>query len=63
MNSTPPTTTLGVVTWRLGNRAQALWRIVSGTSKPPTLSAPPREGEEDKLEAWEVKADKAAGIM
>jgi len=41
-------------------RAQALWHIVSGASKPPTISAPPREGEEDKLEAWEVKADKAA---
>jgi len=44
-------------------RAQALWRIVSGASKPPTVSAPPREGEEDKLEAFQVKADKAAGIM
>jgi hypothetical protein len=44
-------------------RAQALWRIVSGASKPPTVSVPPRDGEEDKLEAWEVKADKAAGIM
>jgi len=43
--------------------AQALWHIVSGTSKLPTVSAPPREGEEDKLEAWEVKAYKAAGIM
>jgi len=43
-------------------RAQALWRIVSGAPKPPTVSAPPREGKEDKLEAWEVKADKAAGI-
>ena len=43
--------------------AQALWCIVSGASKPPTVSAPPREGEEDKLEAWEVKTDKAAGIM
>jgi len=44
-------------------RAQVLRRIVSGTSKPPTVSVPSREGEEDKLEAWEVKADKAAGIM
>ena len=43
--------------------AQALWRIVSGASKSPTLSTPVKEGEEDKLEAWEVKADKAAGIM
>jgi len=44
-------------------RAQALWSIVSGASKPPTVSAPPREGEEDKLEVFQVKADKAAGIM
>jgi len=44
-------------------RAQALWRLVSGASKAPTISTPPREGEEDKLEAWQVKADKAAGIM
>ena len=44
-------------------RAQALWRIVSGVSKPPTVSATPKEGEEDKLEAWQLKADKAAGIM
>src|SRR5580765_7558645 len=44
-------------------RAQALWRIVSGVSKPPSVSTPANEGEEDKLEAWQVKADKAAGIM
>jgi hypothetical protein len=44
-------------------RAQALWRIVSGASKSPTLSTPLKDGEEDKLEAWQVKADKAAGIM
>ena len=44
-------------------RAQALWRIVAGTAKAPTLSTPIKEGEEDKLEAWQVKADKAAGIM
>jgi len=44
-------------------RAQALWRIVSGVSKPSTVSATPKEGEEDKLEAWQLKADKAAGIM
>jgi hypothetical protein len=42
-------------------RAQALWRIVSGAAKTPTLSIPAKEGEEDKLEAWQVKADKAAG--
>ena len=44
-------------------RALALWRIVSGAAKTPTLSIPAKEGEEDKLEAWQVKADKAAGIM
>jgi len=44
-------------------RAQALWRIVSGVSKLPTVSATPKEGEEDKLERWQLKADKAAGIM
>jgi hypothetical protein len=44
-------------------RSQALWRLVSGTSKSPTVSTPAKEGEEDKLEAWQVKADKAAGIM
>src|SRR6266540_3654619 len=43
--------------------AQALWRLVSGASKSPTVSTPAKEGEEDKLEAWQVKADKAAGIM
>jgi len=43
--------------------AQALWRIVSGASKAPTVSIPAREGEEDKLEAYQIKADKAAGIM
>ena len=44
-------------------RAQALRHIVSGVIKPPTVSATPKEGEEDKLEAWQLKADKAAGIM
>jgi hypothetical protein len=44
-------------------RAQALWRIVSGVSKLLSVSTPAKEGEEDKLEAWQVKADKAAGIM
>jgi len=43
--------------------AQALWRIVSGVSKLPTVRATPKEGEEDELEAWQLKADKAAGIM
>ena len=44
-------------------RAQGLWRLVSGASKCPTVSTPPKDGEEDKVEAWETKADKAAGIM
>jgi len=43
--------------------AHALWCIVSGVSKPPTVSTIPKKGEEDKLEAWQLKADKAAGIM
>jgi len=43
--------------------AQALWRIVSSVSKLPTVSATSKEGKEDKLEAWQLKADKAAGIM
>jgi len=43
--------------------AQALWRIISSASKAPTVSIPAKEGEEDKLEAWQVKADKDAGIM
>src|SRR5258707_11839275 len=43
--------------------AQALWRIVSNASKSATVSVPARDGEEDKLEAGQVKADKAAGIM
>ncbi len=44
-------------------RAQALWRLVSGASTAPTLSTPAKDGEEDKLEAWQTKADRAAGIM
>ena len=44
-------------------RAQALWRLVSGASTPPKVSTPAKEGEEEKLEAWQIKADKAAGIM
>ena len=43
--------------------AQALWRIISNVSKPPTVSSTPKEGEEDKLEVWQLKADKGAGIM
>ena len=43
--------------------AQARWHIVPSVSTTPTLSTPIKDGEEDKLEAWQVKADKAAGIM
>jgi len=42
--------------------AQALWCIVSGVSKLPTVSATLKKGEEDKLEASQLKAEKA-GIM
>jgi len=55
---------LGVVTWKLGIVLRP-----SGASFPahltkaPTVNIPAREGEEDKLEAYQVKADKAAGIM
>jgi len=51
-NWTQTTTTHGMGTWRLG---------FAHVSKPPTVSATPKEGEEDKLEAWQLKADKAAG--
>ena len=43
--------------------AQALWRLVSGASTTPRVSQVPKEGEEEKLEAWQLKADKAAGII
>ena len=44
-------------------RTQALWRLVSGTSTAPRVSQTPKDGEEEKIEAWQVKVDKAAGIM
>ena len=44
-------------------RAQALWRLVSGASTAARVSQTPKDGEEKKLEAWQVKVDKAAGIM
>jgi len=43
-------------------RAQALWRLVSGASKAPTVSIQPKDGEEERLEAWQTKADKAIRI-
>jgi hypothetical protein len=44
-------------------RAQALWRLVFGASTVPKVSTPAKEGEEEKLDSWQIKADKAAGIM
>jgi hypothetical protein len=46
-----------------GYCAQALWCLISGTSTPPKVSTQAKEGEEEKLEAWQIKADKAACIM
>ena len=43
--------------------AHALWHLVSGASTAPGVSLTPKDGKEEKLEAWQVKADKAAGIM
>ena len=42
---------------------QVLWHLVSGAFTPPRVSQVPKDGEEEKLEAWHMKADKAAGIM
>jgi len=44
-------------------RAQALWHLISGASTAPKVSTQAKEGEEEKLEAWQIKSDKAAGIM
>jgi len=63
INSTPTTTTLGVVTWKLGIVLRPSGASFPAHLRPPTVSTPAREGEEDKLEAYQVKADKAAGIM
>ena len=43
--------------------AHALWCLISGTSTTPRVSQTSKDGEEEKLEAWQVKADKAAGII
>ena len=43
--------------------APALWCLVSGASTAPRVSQTPQDGEEEKLEAWHMKADKTAGIM
>lgn len=42
-------------------RSQGLWKLVSGSSKPPKLSSPPTLEEEKALELWEDKSEKAAG--
>src|SRR5438309_9793407 len=43
--------------------AQMVWCIISGISMAPRVSQIPKDGEEEKLEAWQLKANKAAGIM
>ncbi|PPQ88952.1 hypothetical protein CVT25_005398, partial [Psilocybe cyanescens] len=43
--------------------AQAVWRIVSGQSKAPRQSSPPKDTEEAALDAWNTKSDKAAGYI
>ena len=36
---------------------------MDGTTKAPTLSSPPKDTEEEKLEKWQSKADKASGQL
>ena len=43
--------------------AEELWHLVSGVSTAPRVSQVPKDGEEEKLEGWQLKADKAASIM
>ena len=43
--------------------AQALWRLISGASTAPRVSQMPQDGEKEKLEAWHMKANKAARIL
>ena len=40
-------------------KAQALWRIVNGTSKRPSLEA--ENADTKPLDEWDAKSDKAAG--
>ena len=52
INSTPTTTTLGVVTWKLGIVLRPSGALFPAhLTKAPTVSIPAREGEEDKLKA------------
>jgi hypothetical protein len=44
-------------------RSQGVWCIVSGQSKAPTISSPPKDGEEAALNTWYLKSDKAAGYI
>jgi len=40
-----------------------LWRLVNGTQKKPSSSSPPTESDLTAEEAWQSKADKAAGWL
>ena len=42
-------------------RSSDLWRLVSGKVHKPTLSQSPSDSEIERLEKWEIKADRAAG--
>ena len=44
-------------------RASGLWRLVSGSVTPPSLPASPTEAQLTARDAWESKADKAAGWL
>jgi hypothetical protein len=58
LNSTNYTTWVGEMeAWLCSSD---LWRLVSGKSTKPALSTPPTTSEIEKLEKWEIKADKAA---
>ena len=44
-------------------KVNGLFRLVTGTATKPTVSSEPKAGEEDALEAWETKQEKAAGMI
>jgi hypothetical protein len=61
LNSTNYSTWSGEIeAWLCAN---GLWRLVSGSLTPPSLSSPPTESELAARDAWEAKADKAAGNL